>query len=297
MSTPIFATWCVGLAWYLFSIVFGRLYTAMHSFTDCVVGVLLGTGIWAFHFFAQDLIKQVVTTGNWTVPVTTILLGLIMVHKHPQPVDDCPCFEDAIAFVSVVMGIIVGWWHGAQQGWPDSAYVILMPGSVYQTWTDVGTWWAFAALKMTVGILAIFAWRLAAKATLHALLPPTFRLLSRGFALPHRRFYTPATDYSSVPAEGLHPIPSVIDLLGHGMEVEQDVLVTSASGLKEGIIRRPNGKARRLPSEESGRFQEKDIRLSAIDVKGEDVKHYDADGQLTSYMGTYFELIALGSFD
>jgi Helicase associated domain (HA2) len=27
-----------------------------------------------------------------------------MVNQHRQPVDDCPCFEDAIAFVSVVMG-------------------------------------------------------------------------------------------------------------------------------------------------------------------------------------------------
>jgi dihydrosphingosine 1-phosphate phosphatase len=37
------------LIWYTFSIVFGRLYTAMHSFTDCVVGVVMGAGIWCVH--------------------------------------------------------------------------------------------------------------------------------------------------------------------------------------------------------------------------------------------------------
>ncbi|EEB89968.1 hypothetical protein MPER_11885 [Moniliophthora perniciosa FA553] len=34
------------LLWYAFSIVFGRLYTAMHSFTDCAMGVFLGAGLW-----------------------------------------------------------------------------------------------------------------------------------------------------------------------------------------------------------------------------------------------------------
>src|SRR5690348_10144707 len=59
-------------------------------------------------------------------------------------------------------------------------------------------------------------WRILAKTTLHLILPPIFRGLSRVFSLPSRRFYTPATDYTSVPSEfsgdGLHPIPSVIDL-------------------------------------------------------------------------------------
>jgi hypothetical protein len=33
----------------VFSIVFGRLYTAMHSFTDCATGVVMGAGIWWVH--------------------------------------------------------------------------------------------------------------------------------------------------------------------------------------------------------------------------------------------------------
>ncbi len=43
-STFILATSL--LTFYVFSIVYGRLYTAMHSFTDCIFGVLLGTAIW-----------------------------------------------------------------------------------------------------------------------------------------------------------------------------------------------------------------------------------------------------------
>jgi len=34
-----------------------------------------------------------------------------MVHFHPEPVDDCPCFEDAIAVLSVVLGSYLGHWY------------------------------------------------------------------------------------------------------------------------------------------------------------------------------------------
>lgn len=37
------------LLFYVFSIVYGRLYTGMHSFTDCAVGIALGAGIWSLH--------------------------------------------------------------------------------------------------------------------------------------------------------------------------------------------------------------------------------------------------------
>ena len=37
------------LLFYVFSIVYGRLYTGMHSFTDCAFGIALGAGIWGLH--------------------------------------------------------------------------------------------------------------------------------------------------------------------------------------------------------------------------------------------------------
>lgn len=52
-----------------------------------------------FHFSARS-----------TVPLFTIPAGLLMVSVHPQPLDDCPCFEDAIAFIAVAMGVTIGRW-------------------------------------------------------------------------------------------------------------------------------------------------------------------------------------------
>jgi hypothetical protein len=50
---------------------------------------------------------------------------------------------------------------------------------------------------------------------MHFALPPLFRGLAQLFTLPHRRFYTPATDYKGPVPEvegGLRSIPSVIDI-------------------------------------------------------------------------------------
>ena len=44
-----------------------------------------------------------------------------------------------------------------------------------RTIVDVSIWWTIAFLKMFLGIMIIFAWRLFAKSALHIILPPTFR--------------------------------------------------------------------------------------------------------------------------
>jgi hypothetical protein len=35
-------------------------------------------------------------------------LTLSLIHYHPETPDDCPCFEDAIAILSVILGIVLG---------------------------------------------------------------------------------------------------------------------------------------------------------------------------------------------
>ncbi|KAH9477378.1 Dihydrosphingosine 1-phosphate phosphatase [Psilocybe cubensis] len=349
---------------YAFSVVFGRLYTAMHSFTDCITGILLGAGIWWAHtdwagapyllepsnplnalcaflgfgtlqpsgallvFMGQGLaagkwIEKWIQYGGWEVPLILIPLCLFAVHVHPQPVDDCPCFEDAIAILSVVLGSLVSRWAVCySQAGMDLVKNVIMPGSgwileagqwvqVEREWNDVLVWWTFAAIKMSFGILVIFVWRLLAKSALHIILPPTFRLLARAFQLPHRRFYTPATEYKSVPSEfhssadgggfELHPIPSVIDLpsagnvgieiggIGSGVEGHSGSRTVMAKDLKMRSgngHRNANGAANgnAHPSNEKA-FNGKagvgahrtDKESTGKDGQPDDVRHYDAD--------------------
>lgn len=137
-------------------------------------------------------------------------------------------------------------------------------------------------LLLWIGIFIIFAWRLIAKYILHIALPPVIRLASHLFELPNRRFYTPATEYETVPPEedaGLlgmkRPIPSMIDL-------------PSGMGVRDGLGH--GGKAMSLPTVDmsglrmrNGKSREGGWSETVVTVPSEQsvskVKHYDADGK------------------
>ncbi|THV04795.1 hypothetical protein K435DRAFT_746622 [Dendrothele bispora CBS 962.96] len=348
ISQQTYALSCLVLLWYTFSIVYGRLYTAMHSFIDCLMGVTLGASIWwaltdfsgiplpiparvtsllsslmpyipaplasliptSTVYFLRGLglnsrLQSWAETGGWQVPLIVIPITLLGVNQHPQPVDDCPCFEDAIAFLSVVLGQLLSRWFAAffetkrliPRGpvpMPGSGWVYDSLSRTYiaipRTLDDILLWWTIAAAKMILGILIIFTWRLLAKSLLHLILPPTFRFLSRMFSLPNRRFYTPATDYKSVPSEfnssesglGLRPIPSVIDLPGTGLGVGIEV-----GGIGSGVGVDGRNRSEIKSRAEKGKVNgvmEKDSVGNGVGVGEKDngkedttVKHYDAD--------------------
>ena len=217
-----------------------------------------------------------------------------MVNQHPQPVDDCPCFEDAIAFLSVVLGDILGSWALSQYGVTPEFFKTSQPGSAYSTVGDVTTWWLFSIIKVVVGILLIFTWRIFAKASLHFALPRIYRFLANIFTLPNRRFYTPATDYEEVPIErGLHPIPSVIDLPTQlQLEMDDENVSASTGRSGRGSATLSDMKKRNRSKNEFGQdvkgFGEKangQVRQAGETADGgeaseAEVRRYDADGTL-----------------
>ena len=54
------------LAWYTFSIVYGRLYCAMHSFVDCAMGVAMGAVIWAVYWVTEDAVENWLIHAGWS---------------------------------------------------------------------------------------------------------------------------------------------------------------------------------------------------------------------------------------
>lgn len=61
---------------------------------DCVAGSALGMAITWVQWHFNDAIERFQILDDFTVPLVTIPMGLLMVSVHPQPLDDCPCFED-----------------------------------------------------------------------------------------------------------------------------------------------------------------------------------------------------------
>lgn len=281
------------------SIVLGRLYCGMHSFTDCVAGTLLGSSIGLVQGIYGAQIEEFITGANWILPAIASLLCLLLVNQHPQPVDDCPCFEDAIASLALLTGTVISRWHAAKYNMdvPSGFYTSRTPGWENLTWGDAFVWWLFAVLKMVTGVSAIFAWRLIVKQIMHKVLPPLFRWVSSlvanlGWTLPSRRWYTPATEYKSVPQEnGLHPIPSSLNLPAELLQrgdvhttgrLPQAHLYSAERDLKRRTGINTPDRQGEVGAKRVEFVDAKGQKLDAYsgDLKQRDIKHYDADGEL-----------------
>lgn len=64
---------------------------------------------------------------------------------HPEPAENCPCFEDAIAFVSVFAGILVG------RNWSPVDWTHATVGAGWTTPFEGGLWVAAIAVKVVLG--------------------------------------------------------------------------------------------------------------------------------------------------
>jgi len=288
-SPAIFYSASSILALYAASITVGRVYCGMHSITDCICGILMGSSITLFWWRFGDWIVEYIATGGWQIPTVTILTWALIINQHPQPVDDCPCFEDAIAFISVLGGMFITIWHGRWMGVDKTSHYFVhrMPGYRLETPIDFFTLVSVSLLKIIFGVSAVFAFRLALKPTLQRLLPPTFRTLATVFTLPHRRWYTPATEYEKVPDEHVlarrrlgmgMSVPSVIDL--STTFTNDSNAEASASNFNLHRLSAANGLTRRkaegsMGSDEVSAWDEDEEPLKSD--KQETVTHYDAD--------------------
>ncbi|KAF9102856.1 hypothetical protein BGX27_010839 [Mortierella sp. AM989] len=93
IAAKILAT--CGLAVYLFSVVFGRLYCGMHTKTDILGGTVIGVIVWAVQWIFRDSIDALMTESSWKgiefnpsfdqdMHVTTlaVIMGIFPASQH-----------------------------------------------------------------------------------------------------------------------------------------------------------------------------------------------------------------------
>lgn len=180
---------------YASSIVLGRLYCGMHGFFDVVIGSLLGAMIAYAQFYLGPVKDEYLFSGTYQSLIVIALTIFMLVWIHPEPVDNCPCFDDSVAFAGVVLGLDLGAWHFARSQYSDrdSWYPSTVPFSI----DSLG--WPKVMTRIVLGVLTVYVWRAVAKSTLLKQLPPLFRVMENlGLDLP-RRFFEPASRYKSVP--------------------------------------------------------------------------------------------------
>jgi len=169
---------------YAFSIVVGRLYCGMHGFFDVVTGSLLGAVLAIVQCKFGGAFDNWISNGPiYNVLIVTIIM-LVAVRVHPEPVDDCPCFDDSVAFSAVMIGVQLGTWHFANSpfSWRHPA-----PATAPFLLAEIG--WPRACARTLLGVSVIFAWRGLTKPALFRILPPIFRVGENlGLSLPRRFF-------------------------------------------------------------------------------------------------------------
>ncbi len=173
---------------YATSIILGRLYCGMHGFFDVVIGSILGALLALVQCKYGETFDNYIHSGSLKALCIVILIIAVLVRIHPEPADDCPCFDDSVAFAGVMVGAEIGNWHYAASGlaW-DEPVLATVPFRL----AELGLLKTFG--RIVIGVLIIFAWRGIMKPTLLKFLPPIFRVIERlGLNLP-RKFFMQAS--------------------------------------------------------------------------------------------------------
>ncbi|KAG8669597.1 Long-chain base-1-phosphate phosphatase [Fusarium poae] len=202
-----FALECLSY-FYAVSIIFGRLYCGMHGFLDVIIGSIMGAAISLLEFYYGPPLDEYMHSSSWIAPFVAALIILVLVRIHPEPADDCPCYDDSVAFAGVLIGLEFGTWtYGkiAIDPWETHAH-----GGGTVDITHLGL--ISNVARIVFGVLVVFLWRETMKPLLLKLLPHLFRIIEQvGMNMP-RRFFTPASKYKTVPAgsriDTLFPSPS-----------------------------------------------------------------------------------------
>ncbi|KAK3709480.1 Long-chain base-1-phosphate phosphatase [Vermiconidia calcicola] len=167
----------------------------MHGFFDVVVGAALGALITLFRVVFGPTYDLWNIADGWFRPGLAVVLLGFAVRFHPEPADDCPCFDDSVAFLGVIMGIETGTWHRAQsETFQKSEGLSISDLYAFQQQHLVKM-----IARLVGGVIMIFAWRAVMKPFLLKTLPAVFRFVDHWGLMIPRRYFLQASDYGQVP--------------------------------------------------------------------------------------------------
>lgn len=214
----------LGAIVYAGSVVMGRIYCGMHSITDVVGGSILAYILYWFQWTFKDQFDGLFTAETIIPTLIAAAICLALVGLHPDPIERCPCFEDSVCFMGVLVGVFPGGWLCAH-----SDYCTMGQQTLALVHSSAPIAVAIVLAKLILGVASLFLWRIACKRVCYFILPPIYR----AFNLPHRKFEIGARAYKSLNRESIHPIPSVLDLHDLSVKHAEHVGIQSSIDLHE----------------------------------------------------------------
>ncbi|CAI4034293.1 hypothetical protein SMKI_10G0800 [Saccharomyces mikatae IFO 1815] len=137
---------CVVVFYYI-TLVFGRIYCGMHGLLDLASGGLIGIVCFIVRMHFKYKFSNLYIEEYWWFPLFSVGWGLLLLFEHVKPIDECPCFQDSVAFMGVVSGIECCDWLGKVFG------ITL----VYNLEPNCG--WRLTLARLLVGVPCVVVWK------------------------------------------------------------------------------------------------------------------------------------------
>lgn len=97
---------------YCLVLTLGRIYCGMHGLLDIFSGAIIGALCMIGRILCKDYFFINYNLGdNWWTPIFSLALYLALLLYHVRPIDECPCFDDSVAFIGVIFGLEVSDWY------------------------------------------------------------------------------------------------------------------------------------------------------------------------------------------
>jgi membrane-associated phospholipid phosphatase len=142
---------------YSLNVSFSRIYTGMHSITDVMGGLFIGSFTLLLVMMIGDHYDDwTANSGSATIIVCLTCIGLL--YLHPSPISACPCFYDSVCFLAVVNGISLANYQYTHSSFTSSvSFLRMTPHQLtFHTW-----WYVYVMARCVVGFVMIFSWILA----------------------------------------------------------------------------------------------------------------------------------------
>ncbi|EJS42864.1 ysr3p [Saccharomyces arboricola H-6] len=105
------------VVFYYLTLVFGRVYCGMHGLLDLFSGAAVGAICFFLRIGTVHALRNFQSGEHLWFPFLSVAWGLFILFNHVRPVDECPCFEDSVAFIGVVCGLDCSSWLVQRYGW------------------------------------------------------------------------------------------------------------------------------------------------------------------------------------
>ncbi|QPG74999.1 hypothetical protein FOA43_002339 [Brettanomyces nanus] len=164
---------------YLSTMVLGRIYCGMHGYIDLAIGALVGIVVFVLRLWliGDQWDHWVLDTSSRLVPVTTTLIYYTLVYLHSVPLDACPCNEDSVSFMGVLMGLDAIHWLVANyaQAYTPIGYRPEEIPFYYEKLGPVKT-----ILRLIFGVSTVVLWKTVSKPVLMKLFGAKKQYIEKG---------------------------------------------------------------------------------------------------------------------